>query len=115
MLVSSGHAWWMFMQCLCAQTDAKVRQQCLPDAPLPLCGTVQHHKLQVRLLVQLVIVPQLHCNGLVCVQRWQVDVCGSAPVKAAQVLVHSQAFAAPHSGHCFHALHHTMPITVNAV
>ena len=77
-----------------------------PDAPLPERAGVQHHKLEEGLLVQLVIVAQLHRNGLVGIDGWQIDVSDSAAVEAAQVALHSQASAAPHPGDSLHALHH---------
>ena len=61
-----------------------------PDAALPLSGGVQHHKLQEGLFVQFVIVPQLHCYGLVGIDGWQVNVSGSASMEAAQVALHHQ-------------------------
>ena len=77
----------------------------VPDSPLSKCAGVQHHKLEEGLLVKLVIVAQLHCDGLVGVDGGQVDVSDSAAVEAAQVALHHQATAAPHPGHSFHALH----------
>ena len=80
------------------------RIKAAPDTALSLCGGVQHHKLEEGLLVQLVIMPQLHCNGLVCVDGRQVNVGGSAAMEAAQVALHRQPLAAPHPGHRLHAL-----------
>lgn len=84
-------------------------RQAAPDTPLPEGAGVQHHKLEEGLLVQPVIMAQLHCNGLVGVDGGQVDVSDSAAVEAAQVALHHQPAAAPHSGNSLHALHHIAP------
>ena len=78
-----------------------------PDAPLPKRAGVQHHELEESLLVKLVIMAQLHCNGLVRIDSWQVNVSDSAPVEATQVTLHSQTSAAPHPGNSLHPLHHS--------
>jgi len=55
-----------------------------------LRGGVQHYKLQERLFVQLVIMPQLHCYRLVGIDGRQVNVCSSSAVEAAQIPLHYQ-------------------------